>query len=122
MLQRPNQFWRNWAPTLIPLLILLLAAFYGDSPAYAQYTDFDEPSPGLKEMFVKLLRGPMGTLVMIFCGMSGFALFYTNREGKAGERAPIGAFALLISAVLLFILRVMLSSGMMGAKYLDYGP
>jgi hypothetical protein len=109
------------AKPLLIILTLLATICYWNSLGFAQYDDLEQ-SPGAKDLFVKLLRGPMGTLTMIFCGLSGFALFYTNREGKAGERAPVGAILLLIFALLLFILRVAMSSGMMGVKYLDYGP
>jgi hypothetical protein len=91
--------------------------------SFAQYgySQMDE-SQSFKDILVRLLRGPMGTLFMIFCGFSGFAFLFIQRQGKGGQQTPIAGVVLLILAVLLFILRVSLNSGVMGAKYLDYGP
>lgn len=79
-----------------------------------------EEEPGLKDYFFKLLRSPFGTLLMIFAGLGGFAMLYMQREGKAGDQVPIGAILLILGAIVMFILRVMITSGVMGQQYLDW--
>ena len=106
-----------WA---LRVLLLLAPGFLFLTPlALAQW---GEPAndPTIKDLFYQLLRSPFGTLLMVFCGLGGFAMLYMQREGKAGDKIPVAAVALLLTAIGLFILRVMVTSGVLGARYLEW--
>ena len=105
---------RNWAAAFIWAVNSMVP------PAIAQGFGRFEDDPTIKDYFYQLLRSPFGTLLMVFCGLGGFAMLYMQREGRAGEKIPLAAIALLVGAVVLFVLRVMITSGVMGAQYLDW--
>ncbi len=110
--------------------LIFWAMFYGvlswlifrAPEAYAYtYGGIEDENPTFKTYFFKLLRSPFGTLVMVFCALGGFATLYMTREGPAGKQVPVAGIVLLLTAIGLFIMRVMITSGLMGQQYLDYG-
>ena len=81
----------------------------------------EEGAGGPKDSFYRLMRGPFGTLVMVFCGLGGFATIYMKRAGRSGQGVPMVGVVLLLAAVCMFIYRIFITSGLLGAQYLDYG-
>ena len=107
---------QNWWLFLFPLGLLLLS-----SEAYAYNNQLDQ-SPTLHDNLVLLLKSSLGTLLIIFLGLGGLAFVYLQRQGQSSKESPIAGILMLLGAIALFIMRVSLNSGFMGAKYLDYGP
>lgn len=68
----------------------------------------------------RLIAGPFGKLVMIFCGLGGLATVYTTRGGKAGEKAPLLGIAMIIVALIMFALNVLITSRILGFEQTGY--
>jgi len=117
---RQSELFRVFCWSLFYLAASLLLFHAHDAYAY-EYGGGDDDNPSFKAYFFKLLRSPFGTLVMVFCGLGGFATLYMTREGPAGKQVPIAGIFLLIAAIGLFITRTMITSGLLGQEYLDYG-
>lgn len=91
------------------------------SVAWAWNSFGEEGRGGTKDSFYRLMRGPFGTLVMVFSGLGGFATIYMKRADRGGQGVPMIGIGLLLLAVCMFIYRIMITSGLLGAQYLDYG-
>lgn len=106
---------------LLPLLMLafalLLAALAPE--AYAWRAESETPTG--RDYLFQLVRSRFGTLVMVFCGFGGFVTLYMQRVGNKGKQVPMLGIAMLLIAIALFLMRTMVTSGLMGAQYLDYG-
>lgn len=101
------------------LIGLLLVLFPSLAYAYGSRDEFEDPTA--KDYFFELVRSSFGTLVMVFCGFGGVATIYMQRSGKTGQQLPGIGIAMLLVAIALFVFRTMITSGLLGNKYLDYG-
>lgn len=101
----------------VTLVIFVLAwapqafAFRGDEDAASTPKDY----------LFRLVRSSFGTLVMMFCGIGGFVVLYMQRVGRKGQQVPLAGIAMLLIALGLFLMRTMVTSGLLGKDYLDYG-
>lgn len=72
-------------------------------------------------IFFELARSSFGTLVMVFCGFGGFATIYMQRTGRSGQQIPMLGIVMLLVVIAIFVFRMMITSGMLGQQYLDFG-
>ena len=107
---------------LVAIVVGLIGLSYAyPSVAWAWNSFGEEGRGGAKDSFYRLMRGPFGTLVMVFSGLGGFATIYMKRADRSGQGVPMIGIGLLLLAVFLFIYRIMITSGLLGSQYLDYG-
>jgi len=106
---------------VLAILSLVSMVYLQVDLAHAWNSFGEEGAGGTKDSFYRLMRGPFGTLVMVFSGLGGFATIYMKRAGRSQQGVPVVGVVLLLVAVFLFIYRIMITSGLLGAQYLDYG-
>ena len=67
-----------------------------------------------------MITSGFGALVIVVCGMGGFASLIMMRQGKGGKNVSIWGVGMLLVAAFLFVYRVLIKSGFLGQEYLEF--
>ncbi len=115
----PLTLMKNRIQSIIYSVLFTLCFF--PSIAFSLSYDLDptetEGSLGLKGDIYQLITGTFGALVIIICGLGGFAALIMMRQGKAGKNASAFGIVLLCIAAFVFAYRILIISGAMGHEY-----